>query len=362
MIRLTWMAFRTQGLVGLAALLVVGVVLLVTGPHLVHLYDTNVVGCAAHFDCSSATGTFLKNDHGLVVALNVLVVVVPGLVGIFWGAPLVARELETGTYRLAWTQSVSRARWLAVKLGVVGLAAALAGGVLSLMVTWWSSPVDRANVNLFATFDQRDLVPVGAAAFAFAVGTTAGVLLRRTIPAMAATLVTFAGARLLGNYLVLPRLVAPLRHSYALVFGTTINGYGGPPGQPQSLFAGLPNLTNAWVLSSDITDRAGHPLTAGVVSRTCPGLAAVLGGPGPGPGAPVALNGGHAAVVGRAPAGANQALVECVRKVGLSYREYVTYQPAGHYWPLQWAELALFLVVAVALGGICLWRIRRHLS
>ena len=60
----------------------------------------------------------------------------------FWGAPLVARELETGTFRLAWTQSVTRTRWLAVKLALVGLASMAVAGLLSLILTWWSSPID----------------------------------------------------------------------------------------------------------------------------------------------------------------------------------------------------------------------------
>jgi hypothetical protein len=361
MIRFTWMQFRTQGLVGVGGLVVAAVVLLITGPHLVHLFDTEVVGCAAHYDCATATATLLKADHGLELGLNILIVVVPALVGIFWGAPLVARELETGTYRLAWTQSVSRTRWLALKLGVVGLAAALTAGLLSLMVTWWSSPIDRVNATLFSTFDQRDLVPVGAAVFGFALGTTAGVLIKRTVPAMAATLVVFVTSRLLVNHFVLPRLVPPLARSYPLALGTTVNGYGGPVNGAQSLFPGTPNFPNAWFLSNDIADRAGHPLTAGALSRICPQLATALGGPGPGSGA-VTLNGGHAAVVGRAPAGANQALTACVSKVGATYRDYVTFQPGGHYWPLQWAELGLFLVASVALGAICLWRIRRHLA
>jgi hypothetical protein len=357
------MQFRTQGLVGLGGLLIAAVVLLITGPHLVHLYDVDVAGCAAHYDCSSATSSFLRTDHGLELGLNILIVVVPALVGIFWGAPLVARELEAGTYRLAWTQSVSRTRWVAVKLGVVGLAAALAAGLLSLMVTWWSSPIDRVNATLFSTFDQRDLVPLGAAAFGFALGTAAGVLIKRTVPAMAATLVVFVTSRLLVNHFVLPRLISPVSRSYPLALGSTISGYGGPIGGQASLFPGTPNIPNAWFLTNNIADRAGHPLTAGAVSRICPQLATVLGGPGPGPNSgPVSLNGSHVGVVGRAPAAANQALADCVSKVGATYRDYVTFQPSGHYWPLQFAELALFLVAGVALGAVCLWRIRRHLA
>src|SRR5664279_6067372 len=93
MIRSTWMQFRAQAVVATSGLLIVAVVMAITGPHLVHLYDANVSTCAAHDDCSTATSSFLQNDHVLQVGLNVLAVVLPGIIGILWGAPLVAREL-----------------------------------------------------------------------------------------------------------------------------------------------------------------------------------------------------------------------------------------------------------------------------
>src|SRR5262249_52817678 len=73
-----------------------------------------------------------------------LLLVTPAVIGVFWGAPLVAREIETGTFRLAWNQSVTRARWLAVKLGLIGLASMATARLRSLMLTWWASPIDRA--------------------------------------------------------------------------------------------------------------------------------------------------------------------------------------------------------------------------
>jgi len=102
----------------------------------------------------------MKNDR-LLQQLGQLVLVAPALVGVFWGAPLVARELENNTFRLAWTQSVSRTRWLAIELGLVGLASMVTAGLLSLMVTWWSSPFDRITDSPFSpsSFDRRDLVP-----------------------------------------------------------------------------------------------------------------------------------------------------------------------------------------------------------
>jgi hypothetical protein len=224
MIRLTWRQFRTQAAVGIGALVAVAIVAAITGLHLVNLYDTNVATCAAHGDCSAATTALLRNDTSLRTWLDVLVVVVPGIMGIFWGAPLVAREIEAGTFRLAWTQSVTRTRWLAVKLGVIGLAGMAVAGLLSLIVTSWCSPLDRVNMNQFGSFDQRDIVPIGYAAFAFALGVTAGILIRRTLPAMATTLVAFVTARLALIHWIRSRLIAPVLRDYALNPVTT--GFG----------------------------------------------------------------------------------------------------------------------------------------
>ena len=138
----------------------------------------------------------MGEDHDLD---PVILLLAPGLLGVFWGAPLVTRELEARTFPLAWNQSVTRTQWMAVKLGLVGLLAMAAAGLLSLMLTWWSSPIDTS-ISLSGStridltrlgptlFDTRDITPVGYAAFAFALGVTAGLLIRRTVPAMAATL------------------------------------------------------------------------------------------------------------------------------------------------------------------------------
>src|ERR1700745_2821550 len=101
-----------------AALTIVALVLALTGPDLAHLYDTTVAICAAHHDCSAAAATFTAADGPLQVFSDFLLLVVPLIIGMFWGAPLISREFEAGTFRLAWTQGVTRTRWLAGKLGV----------------------------------------------------------------------------------------------------------------------------------------------------------------------------------------------------------------------------------------------------
>jgi hypothetical protein len=355
MMWLAWRQFRVQAAVAAGALAILAVVLACTGPHLVHLYDTTVATCAAHGDCSTAGSNFLTNDHLLAVLLNVLVVVVPALIGLFFGAPLFAREFETRTHRLAWTQSVTRTRWLAVKFGLVGVASMVVAGLFSLMVTWWSSPFDRANMSVFSFFDQRDIVPIGYAAFAFAFGAGAGVLIRRTLPTMAVTLVAFVAVRLSFLHWIRPSLVAPRLADVAL--NPTSTGFGSFNGGPFTLQANPPNISNAWIESVQIVDRAGQALTPQFVTTACPKLGRLLPG---GPGGPVSPSGPATRV--HATAGVQQTLQDCVAKVGTTYHELVTYQPSSHYRTMQWYELACFLGASVVLGALSLRLVRRGRS
>jgi hypothetical protein len=353
MIRFTWLQFRTQGAVAIGALVAVALVAAITGPHLVHLYDTNVATCAAHRDCSSATTLFLRNDSSLRTWLGILAIVAPGVIGIFWGAPLVAREVEAGTFRLAWTQSVTRTRWLAAKLGVIGLASMAMAGLLSLLVTWWASPLDRAHINRFATFDQRDIVAIGYAAFTFALGVTAGVLIRRTLPAMATTLGAFVFARLAMIHWIRPHLIAAAHQTSAL--DPVSMGYGSTGSGPDNLFPATPHIPNAWIYTTRIVDNAGHALNPQYLKDACP-----LVGAGPPPGGPAPGSGQSFKT--QAPAAAQTALRDCVTKLSATYHQMVTYQPASRYWTFQWYELAIFLGAALILSGGCIWWVRRRLS
>ena len=202
MIRLAWRQFRAQVAVAVGALLAVAVALAIIGQPRVGQYQL-------------LTGT-----------LNVALYVAPALVGMFWGAPLLSRELETGTFRLVWTQGITRRRWLLVKIALVGLTSIVAVGLLSLMVTWEHAPVEAVTLNRIApgVFDVRGIVAAGYAAFAFALGAMTGALLRRTLPAMAATLLVFAAVRVLVAEWVRVHFVTPL------TYPTTGTAGSGPSG------------------------------------------------------------------------------------------------------------------------------------
>jgi hypothetical protein len=333
MIRFAWHRFRTQALTALGALAVLAVVLAITGLQLAHAYDAAVAACKQRGDCASAlnfsnaVSTFPSSSElSLANGLSVLVFVVPGLTGMFWGAPLIARELETGTFRLAWTQSVTRTRWLAVKLGIVGAASTTAAGLLSLMVSWWSSPIRAVQDDSYNHFHNGDIAPVGYAAFAFALGAAAGLLIRRTLPAIAVTLAVFFAVAYAFPVWVRPHLIPPAQATVTLS-AASINGFEFSPDHRALLVqTAPPDIPGAWILSSKLTTPDGRPASAVPVTAAC----------GP-----------------NAPGNSCQAYIE-----SLHLRQRVTYQPASRYWPLQWYETGIYVALALALAGFCLWWIR----
>jgi hypothetical protein len=314
-----------------------------------HYYSSTVATCASRGDCDVVIGV-LGNKHPLLQHLSLVGVLVPALIGIFWGAPLIARELEAGTFRLAWTQSVTRTRWLAVKIGVVGLASVVAAGLFSLMVTWWSSPLDTVQANRFLPdiFSERGIVPIGYAAFAFALGLTVGLLVRRTLPAMATTLFAFAAVRIGFTLWVRPHFMAP-KHKVLPLTDTPIAFGRMSSSGPMSLHSEGAHLPNAWVTSTHIVNDAGQALTGDVVATMCPNIA---------PPAPIPAGGGPV----EAPSGLKDSIRSCVAKLSEQYHVVTTYQPASRYWAFQWIETGIFVALSLLLAGFCFWWLRRRLN
>ena len=342
---LTWRQFRTQAITAAAVLAAFAILLAATGPHLASLYATSkITGCHG-FACQPRVNAFLGQLAGpypVVYLLGIgLILVAPAIIGIFWGAPLIARELETRTYTLAWNQSVTRTRWLAVKLVLTGLAAMAVTEALSLIYAWWASPITKAiglgsggglpklfSQGLFSSvnFATHGIVPLGYAAFAFTLATAAGALTRRTVPAMAITLAVFAAAQLAMPLWVRPHLVPP-SHTIAAIDAADL-AYGDLTADA------VPGHPGAWILSGQALNPAGQPVS------TVPAACAGAGSSG--------QKGGAAALT---PA-------QCMQSRG--YREAITYLPTSRYWPLQAIETAIFLALALALAGFCFWRLNRR--
>jgi hypothetical protein len=253
----------------------------------------------------------------------------PVLIGVFWGAPLIARELENGTFRLAWTQSVTRGRWLATKLLVLGLAAIAVTGLLSLIVTWWSNPMFGMTVNRFHLFffSVNGLAPLGYGAFGFMLGVTTGLLFRRTLPAMAVTLGGYAAVRLAFTYWVRPYYISPAVSSLPLTDQAVELMASRSPEGVAAVRAAV-NIPNSWVYSAELVDKAGQKLASDAVIDV-----GALGGP--------------------------RNLAE---RLAGDYHALVTYQPADRFWTFQGIEVAVFLGLAVVLAVFCFWWVRRRIS
>lgn len=333
---LTWRQLRVQAIVVYAAVAAAVLVLLPTAPRPAagqNLYEQ-----------------LTRTDLNLYLAGLVVLALAPALIGAFWGAPLVARELEGGTHRLVWNQSVTRTRWLVTRLGVAAVAAAVATGLLSLAVTWWAGPIDgvlgERDGSLPArltpvAFAMRGVAPVGYAVFALVLGVTAGIVLRRTVPAMAVALALFAFVQVAVPLWVRPHLLPAATRDVEITRDNLDSiGYRGPADQPVLTVAGG---AGDWLLSNRTVNAAG------VVAKP-----AWLPGCLPQPGPPTGDG------VRQAPSGGKDSLEACFARLAAEgYRQHLVYQPAGRFWPLQWVETGLFLAVSGLLGWFCVRRVRR---
>lgn len=349
MTRFAWLQSRTQNMVALATLAALAVVAAVTGVHLSHLYDDLVRSCRIPGSCGLADQQFASHYTFLQNAFTLIPRLVPGLLGIFWGAPLFARELETGTFRLAWTQSVSRTRWLFTKLAIGALATILTAGLLSLIVTWWSTDLARLDGSRYGLFDARDLAPVGYALLAFALGAFAGAVLRRTLPAMASSLAVFIFVRIAVQLWVRPHLLPAKTLTTSLLNGHRF-GFVSSNGGPVDLVAGGDGPRNSWVVSTHILNGAGHPSTLGERAAFIKHYCAAISTP-PSPSGPN----------GKAVRLADPATFEnCRHHLAQTFHLAVTYQPANHYWPLQFLETGVFTALALLAMAGCYWWITRR--
>lgn len=349
MTRFAWLQSRTQTASVYAILAALAIAAAITGVHLSSLYSSQILHCTN--GCDLATNEFLRRDAFLQHTFDILALAIPALLGVFWGAPLLARELETGTYRLAWTQSVTRSRWLTTKLAVNGAAVVTVAGLVTLTITWWYRVLDTVGSNQYDLFERRDITPIGYAVFAFAAGAFIGAVIRRVVPAMAATLGVYVGARVATTLWIRPHLLPPLHKTLSLL---NANGFGfvSYNGSPITLVAKGSAGANTWTQSTHFLDRAGHVQSASQLSafvhQYCPAIA----------NPPAAGPPGNQPV--KAPIGAIEAFHACREQAARSFHLLVAYQPANRYWALQWLETGIFVALAALAIAGCYWWIARR--
>ena len=245
--------------------------------------------------------------------LGTVLIGVPAAIGAFWGAPLIAAELETHTARLVWTQTVTRRRWLATKLAVIAVVCVVTVGVFAAAFTTWATPIDDVGNRIgTANFGQRGIVPISYALFALTLGTLLGLVIRRTLPAMAATVVTFIAVR--------------------MAFQQARPSASDRPGRDV-----VTNIRPAFARRMDPVDAHRRCRRSHDRRFREPDRRLVQHHP-----ADPRLRGRHRA---------------CARSLGI--HDVTRLHPADHFWTLQYYEFGAFVVLAAVLAIGCIYVVRR---
>jgi hypothetical protein len=303
MIWLGWRQQRTETLMTAALLVLLAALLVPTGITIASAYhDAGLADCAGQASCRDAIDAFTQRFDRLGQLISWLTMI-PGLIGILLAAPFLS-QLETGTYRLDWTQSITRGRWIAGKLGLAIVTALVTALLLTALVTWWRAPFVHLHGRITNdVFDSEGTVVFGYTLFALGLAAAVGAVWRRTVPSLVVGFAGYFVARLFVDTELRQHFVAPLSATWSL------RGPG-------------PDLSRAWIITQYPTDARGHPIEF--------------------------ISCGHGGSGACKPAGLDSGFMHAV------------YQPASHFWPIQGIETALFAGAALALLAFAAWWTHRR--
>ena len=243
----SWRLQRTETLIAVGILALLAALLIPTGIQMANAYHQDGLAACLSINpaarlCGNELGDFHQRFQSLLDLANWFTLV-PGLIGVLLAAPFIL-DLEHGTYRLAWTQSITRGRWLLGKLGLPVVAAVLAAGALTLLFTWWRAPSVHIDGRLeTGNYDTTGTVVIGYTLFALALALALGAIWRRAAASLTVAFVGYFAVRIFVDYWLRDHLVAPLKATYK--------------GAQQPNF-----LYNAHVLSIDATVH-GHQILGG---------------------------------------------------------------------------------------------------
>ena len=259
----------------------------------------------------------------------------PIVAGVSIGASATARERERFTNRLAWTQGVSRTRWLRSTLAPAAVVGSVAVLLVSAIATWWVTAAGNGPRISPNPFDVSGIVPVAYFLASLGVGAAAGAFIRNEGLARAFASVAIIAARIVVRTSVRPHL-APIVHLAPASPPLSDLGPIWPTVPGGSAVAHGWLLNQGWVPVGRTTPLPGH----GWLSYFTPG-----------PSIPCP-------VVSRDPASGSFGVSnDCANPAHLHY--VVNFQPLSHYWLLQLGEAGIFLAGAVVAIGLAAVLLRR---
>lgn len=275
MAKVTWLQHRAAVATGVA--LFTGITLVIIRNSLApratfaRLAASGCLGRPGRASCPGLLNS-LATHTGSLSLVTIMLVVIPALTGTFIGAPALAREIESGTYRFAWTQEIGRARWLAGKIVLLGAASVAAACALGFLATWSATPFESAGLASrwqAGQFAGTGLILTVWTLFSLTAGMLAGLLIARLVAAMAAAAAFVGGLTLLDFW----RL-----HDYVMAITPRITqappigpGSGALNASAASLGKGPPG---SWLVSQWFTGPGGNPLPATTASNLLGRIAA----------------------------------------------------------------------------------------
>lgn len=309
---LTWRQYRWELIISAAILVVLAAVLVPIGFEKLALFNSlglaNLHPSVPNF--VTLSNQFLDTYHGLDW-MDLVVGYLPGIVGGLLAIPIVL-EFEQRTYRLAWTQSVTRGRWLAVKLGFALAVAIAFSSLLTTLTSWFRYPQDQL-IGPFSSFSTQGIVPIAYTVFTLGVAVAVGTLSRRTAWAVLAGVVLFI-------VVLLTIDSSGLRSHYMTPVQQVFTETTASPGVIV-IGPSMPIPPTAWVLRVYAVDASGHPLAKGN-------------------GGPIANSSGPSA--------------------NTTQNEVVEYQPTDRYWPFQGIESGIFLGMSGFALGVSVWAVKKR--
>ncbi len=320
MIWVGWRQQRVEMLIAAAMLAVLAGVAIPAGVHMASVYThEGLAACAGNANpgsCGTSVGSFVLRFNGLNL-LFTWSTIVPALAALLLAAPFVL-DLDNGTYRLYWTQSITRRRWIVTKLTLSVVAAVAVAGCVVALATWVRGPLDHLNGRMgMNAYDAEGIVPVAYALFVLGVAVAIGALWRRTVPALLVAFAVYVVGRAFMDSWLRERLLSPVKTTWLA------NGSGTGP-----------NLNQALVINQFVSDKNGHQL---------------LSSPGP-------------CVRGSGALFSHTSL--CAQPLARGMHVYMTalYQPASRFWELQSVEFGVVASIGILLILAAAWWTNRRIA
>jgi len=334
MARVTWLQRRST-LIGLLVVFVACAVAIVVGQGSTHATYASFVanGCVQnrfHVPCGTFENWFADNTDlfsAMVIALHA----VPVVIGVFVGAPLLSRELESGTFRFTWTQGVGRSRAVVTTLVLLALFVTVATCVFGLLLNWFAHPFEViGNESQWQSglFDTTGPMLAAWTLFGLALGTFLGALIGRTVAAMASTAAVVAGLLVASFVSLVARLeaIGALATTRLMPMGLNV----GQLNVPGSQFNGP---VGSWLVRAWFTGPGGKRLDAAAANNV---IGRMYGGPANGKVGPSRWLSVH------------------------HYIYWVSYQPASRFWLFQVTAAAILIGMAVLLAFATVRLVRRR--